>query len=860
MGGQRVLPLLLAIGSASPSTPVPAGLAGASRPTLATVQCQLDELLRSSPAGLPETPTIVLAGHHNDGKSAILEALLGLRLAHIGASMSTRRTLRVHAQNVAECDEPEIHLTRDDGLGEERVSAADVREYVEAENVRLHRLGEVEDAPIRVRVRWRHAPTVVLVDTPGLLSLPNSGSEAAAADTALVRMSEAAERVLLDELAPATRICLCLEDTSDWQLSPTRNVVCKADPTLCRTVLVATKLDGKLAQFSMAEDLHRLLNPSWLQTKHPKLLGGPVFTSVPPTRDASSAALAEAIRKQEASMCALLAERLGSSQYAERVGVNALRSELQPLINARWGDALRAAHAALGARMAEVQRQMQAPRKEPEGESLEDFAQRFCQAIDSLIKGSIGLAAATHGETLQDEQRASESGPLCRVATPEASQRKAASDAAASSRSRASFSAGGGEVSSLAAAAASAAASDSPEELALLWVHAGKRLYGGAQYWRALQEFMLGAAQAPVDEVSIEEIVNAMGVDGYHDGVNYMRAVCVIVVEKARGYFEIAIEKLRLRMLHIMSRLSPLASELMLANGPGAAQRAQTVAALESTSVMPASPAQHAEYMNAVAPVFERFVRAVMASTMERCTHDVAAMTRYVSWDFSSPTKDALHNLLVEPVHEALQARFQAAAEAREVAKRRGRKRRRDSKGEDDDAAPPSEFASYEELFAGMTETLMTRRVSAAMHALINELVREIIRAWREEFCRAIQIKLNANFLLPFCEALPNYMRKGVRRFATDAGLVDVGVVEGESGTWRGAAEDAADARTSKLRESLVAAETQRQALHQIGEQLQQLQSEQAGGGGPVPPAANSGGGGGMKGDTEDASPSSDES
>jgi hypothetical protein len=45
---------------------------------------------------------------------------------------------------------------------------------------------------------------------------------------------------------------------------------------------------------------------------------------------------------------------------------------------------------------------------------------------------------------------------------------------------------------------------------------------------------MLGAVQGPVDEVTIEEIVNAMGVDGYHDGVNYMRAVCVIVIDKVR--------------------------------------------------------------------------------------------------------------------------------------------------------------------------------------------------------------------------------------------------------------------------------------------------------------------------------------
>ena len=100
---------------------------------------------------------------------------------------------------------------------------------------------------------------------------------------------EAAERVLLGQLASPTRLCLCLEDTADWQLSPTRAVVARADPQLSRTLLVATKLDGKLRQFSMAEDLHRLLNPQSIAQSHPRLLGGPIFTCVPPTRDASSA-------------------------------------------------------------------------------------------------------------------------------------------------------------------------------------------------------------------------------------------------------------------------------------------------------------------------------------------------------------------------------------------------------------------------------------------------------------------------------------------------------------------------------------------------------------------------------------------
>ena len=41
-----------------------------------------------------ELPTVVLVGHHNDGKSGLLEALLGIRLAHVGSSITTRRPLR----------------------------------------------------------------------------------------------------------------------------------------------------------------------------------------------------------------------------------------------------------------------------------------------------------------------------------------------------------------------------------------------------------------------------------------------------------------------------------------------------------------------------------------------------------------------------------------------------------------------------------------------------------------------------------------------------------------------------------------------------------------------------------------------
>ena len=504
---------------------------------------------------------------------------------------------------------------------------------------------------------------------------------------------------------------------------------------------------------------------------------------------------------------------------------------------------------------------------------------------------------------------ASSSGPLCVIRRPNAAQRAAAANVAAAAADRAAAAAasaastatpaagapGGtlGSISSLRTAVDSAdVASD--EDEASLWLHASKRLYGGAQYWRAMHEFMLGASQGPLEEVSVEEIVNAMGVDGYHDGANYMRAVCVIVVEKARGYFDTTLTRLRLRMLHVLSRLAPLADALMLTEsanarpappfapshaasyapsslggGGGAGRGEEGAAAAEegwhasgggggSSSggainvddgweggeaaegsrgggggaggggpaggalgwpegeVQPACAATHAQYMGVVGPVFTRFVARSMASTMEKCAADVHAITRYVSWEFHSPTKDALHNLLVEPVQGALQARFAAAAEAREeAARRRGRRRgkREAAGGAADDGVDADAIGSYDDLVNQFTETLMTRRVTEPMRLLMNELVHEVIKAWRVEFCKSISLKMHANFLLPFCEALPNYMRKEARRYAREIGASVDGADD----------ENAAfEAHAGQLRAKVVAAGNEREALQAIAARMRQ--------------------------------------
>jgi len=49
------------------------------------------------------------------------------------------------------------------------------------------------------------------------------------------------------------------------------------------------------------------------------------------------------------------------------------------------------------------------------------------------------------------------------------------------------------------------------------------RLYGGAQYHRAMAEFRLTVGKTKCQTISREEIVNACGVEDIHDGTNYVR-------------------------------------------------------------------------------------------------------------------------------------------------------------------------------------------------------------------------------------------------------------------------------------------------------------------------------------------------
>jgi hypothetical protein len=92
--------------------------------------------------------------------------------------------------------------------------------------------------------------------------------------------------------------------------------------------------------------------------------------------------------------------------------------------------------------------------------------------------------------------------------------------------------------------------------------NADMRLFGGAQYHRALEEFRLIVNAVECPPVSREDIVNSCGVDEIHNGVNYTRTACVIAIARARETFEPFVHQLGFRLSHIARRTLPVAMYL----------------------------------------------------------------------------------------------------------------------------------------------------------------------------------------------------------------------------------------------------------------------------------------------------------
>ena len=67
-----------------------------------------------------ESPAVVVMGRQTDGKSALIEALMGFQFNHVGGGTKTRKPIALQMQYDPTCEEPTCYLATGDG--EQRVT------------------------------------------------------------------------------------------------------------------------------------------------------------------------------------------------------------------------------------------------------------------------------------------------------------------------------------------------------------------------------------------------------------------------------------------------------------------------------------------------------------------------------------------------------------------------------------------------------------------------------------------------------------------------------------------------------------------------------------------------------------------
>ncbi|TVU51148.1 hypothetical protein EJB05_02556 [Eragrostis curvula] len=667
-------------------------------------------------------PAVVVVGHQTDGKSALVEALMGFQFNHVGGGTKTRRPVALHLRFNPRCDEPQCRLVAgadgddDAGVAGRPMPLADIQAYIEAENLRLENDPcQFSEKEIIIKVEYKHCPNLTIIDTPGLI-LPAPGRK----NRVLQTQASAVESLVRAKIQHKETIILCLEDCSDWSNATTRRVVMQVDPDLARTVLVSTKLDTKIPQFARSSDVEVFLHPPTCVLDVSLLGDSPFFTSVPSGRVGScheavfrsNEEFKKAISLRESEDVASIEDKLGRSltrEEKERIGVSTLRLFLEELLRKRYIESvpliiplLENEHRNATRKLREISQEISDLDKVKLKEKAQLFHDSFLTKLSLLLKGMVVAPPDKFGETLINERI------------------------------------NGGTYTG----------SENFQLPNKMMPNAGMRLYGGAQYHRAMAEFRLVVGSIKCPPITREEIVNASGVEDIHDGTNYSRTACVIAVAKARDTFEPFLHQLGFRLLYILKRLIPISVHLLEKDG-------------ECFS-------SHEVLVKRVQAAFQRFAEATEQSCRERGMEDLESTTRYVTWSLHNKNRAGLRHFLdsfVAPEQLSVNTHTgYAAAGLHDQSSGSNDSRQDRPKGDlkSNHSSDSNSSGTVQEtrLVDLLDSTLWNRRLVPSSERLVYALVHQIFHGIKEHFLVTTELKFNCFLLMPIVDKLPALLRQ----------------------------------------------------------------------------------------------------
>ncbi|MCL7029003.1 hypothetical protein MKW94_007450 [Papaver nudicaule] len=204
-------------------------------------------------------PEIVAVGGQSDGKSSLLEALLGFRFNVREVEMGTRRPLILQMVHDQTALEPRCRFQEEDSeeYGSPVLSAATIADLIKSRTDALLKKTKttVSAKPIVMRAEYAHCPNLTIIDTPGFVLKAKKGEPENTPDEILSMVKSLA--------SPPHRLLVFLQQSSvEWCSSLWLDAIREIDPSLKRTIVVVSKFDNRLKEFTDRWEVDRYLSTS----------------------------------------------------------------------------------------------------------------------------------------------------------------------------------------------------------------------------------------------------------------------------------------------------------------------------------------------------------------------------------------------------------------------------------------------------------------------------------------------------------------------------------------------------------------------------------------------------------------------
>ncbi|KAL5738048.1 hypothetical protein ACOSP7_030809 [Xanthoceras sorbifolium] len=359
-------------------------------------------------------PEIVALGGQSDGKSSLLEALLGFRFNVREVEMGTRRPLILQMVHDPTALDPRCRFQEEDSeeYGGPVVSGSAIADIIKSRTEALLKKTKtsVSPKPIVMRAEYVHCPNLTIIDTPGFVLKAKKGEPENTPDEILSMVKSLA--------SPPHRILLFLQQSSvEWCSSLWLDAIREIDPTFRRTVIAVSKFDNRLKEFSDRWEVDRYLSASGYLGENTR----PFFVALPKDRGTVSN---DEFRRQISQVDVEVLRHLrdgvkggfDEEKFKPFIGFGCLRDYLESELQKRYKESTPATLALLEQRCTEVTTEL--ARMDSKIQATSDVAllRRFAMLhaasisnhVGALIDGAADPAPEQWGRTTHEEQ--SESG------------------------------------------------------------------------------------------------------------------------------------------------------------------------------------------------------------------------------------------------------------------------------------------------------------------------------------------------------------------------------------------------------------------------------------------------------------------